>query len=176
MAQAQLLYVGTAQGITILSNPGHTDRWLTAGQELRTESIIAIHCASDNPLQAKAQSATTLYVTTDGGQTWEALDHGHIETPRHTLTLPGQPPASIRIAPTGHPERSADEEATWEPVATDSAATWQVLMNPDYHQDTVYAGTSDGDVLMSSDRGRTWTPIKRSLAAVQALAVGRVIS
>lgn len=178
MAQTQVLYVGTSDGIAILSNPGHTDRWLTADRELLTHTITALACASDTPMNAAAQTEHGMYITTDGGRSWKPDSTAPaLPTPSQTLTLAGQPAAVLRLAVNASSlERSADEGATWQRVAIDTTGTMTVLHAPAYHPDTAFLGTANGEVWRSSDRGRTWTRIKRDLPAVTAFAIGRIIS
>jgi photosystem II stability/assembly factor-like uncharacterized protein len=179
VAQAQLLYVGTQEGVAILSNPGRTDRWLTVGLELPAEQVIAVACQSDSPMDATVWTAAgAVHHTSDGGQTWEALTApGALPAPRVELVFAGGPPASIRVSADALGlERTADAGASWQRLELDSLGSWTVISAPAYHPDIAYAGTSQGDVWLSTDRGRTWNRIKRDLPPVTALAIGRVIS
>lgn len=179
MAQAQLLYVGTQEGVAILSNPGRTDRWLTVGLELPAEQVIAVACQADAPMEATVWTAAgPVHHTADGGQTWEALAApGPLPAPRVELGFAGGPPASVRVSADGLGlERSGDDGASWQRLELDSLGSWTVISAPAYHPDIAYAATSQGDVWLSTDRGRTWARIKRDLPAVTALAIGRVIS
>jgi len=179
VAQAQLLYVGTQEGVAILSNPGRTDRWLTVGHELPAEQVIAVACQADGPMNATVWTAAgAVYHTADGGQSWETLAApGALPAPRVGLEFAGGPPASVRVSADGLGlERSGDGGASWQRLEIDSLGSWTVIGVPEYHPDIAYAATSQGDVWHSTDRGRTWLRIKRDLPPVTALAIGRVIS
>ena len=177
MAQAQLMYIATTNGITILSNPGRTDRWLTVGQELAQLLIVSVACDHDDPMHAYAVTETVTYATLDGGQTWHETEQQQPGMVQQEYSFPGKPAAQLRINHSlGTPERSEDHGNTWQPVLTDSGGSWNVFTAPAYHQDTAYAATANGEVWTSTDRGRSWTLIKRDLAPINDLAIGRVIS
>ena len=176
MAQAQLMYVGTGEGLVMLSNPGRTDRWLTVGHELREEAIVAVACAADAPMQAVALGRSSAYRSADGGQRWDAQAVDSVAPPAVAYHFPGQPPAQLRLA--GEPaalERSADDGASWTGVELAAQGALTVLAAPAYHPDTAYAGTAGGEIWQSTDRGRSWTRIKAGLPPVLALAIGRLL-
>lgn len=177
MAQAQLLYVGTRAGITILSNPGRTDRWITVGVELPDHAIGALACAPDAPMQVTAWTATSVFGSIDGGQEWSELTAVQAPSlPATSFVFSGAIPAALRITSEGSLERSADHGTTWERVELESAGSWTVIAGPAYHFDMAYLGSANGEVWFSHDRGRTWSRVKRDLPPVTALAIGRVIS
>ena len=177
MAQAILLYVGTTSGVVVLSNPGRIDRWITVGQELAHEVVVALTCESDNPMQVAVQTEEGFFASADGGQSWTSPAPTPLPAPLMKYVFPGAPAATVRIVTgSSQPERSSDGEETWERVLVDSVGAWTVIVGPEFHADQAFAGTATGELLYSHDRGRTWTIIKRELPPVRAIAVGRALS
>lgn len=177
MAQAQLLYVGTTEGVAILSNPGRTDRWITVGIELLTQQLVAAACDPDAPMHASVWSASAQFTSTDGGQQWQQSPAEQPwPAPAGSLVFPGAPLAAVRLTDAGRLERSDDGGATWSTLAIDMAGSWSVIAAPPYHPDSAYLGSASGEIWLSSDRGRSWQRIKRDLPSITALAIGRVIS
>ena len=178
MAQAQLLYIGTTEGVVIASNPGRTDRWITVGISLPAEAIVGLICDTDGPMNATVWSSSAAWTTDDGGQTWHPVtEPTSSPAPRSALVFAGSPSAALRISGDGVTvERSADAGELWQTLELDSVGPWTVMAAPGYHPDTAYLGSADGAVWQTTDRGRTWQRIKRDLASVTALALGRVLS
>lgn len=175
MAQAQLMYVGTAEGLVIVSNPGRTDRWLTVGNELAGESILALACEAEAPMRAVAAAAGGAYLTTDGGQQWAAYEGAAPPAPASAYEFPAQPPARLRIAGEPPALERAGEDGAWADPPFAGAGAPAVIAAPAYHPDTAYVGTAGGEIWRSTDRGRSWTRIKRDLPPVQAIALGRLL-
>jgi photosystem II stability/assembly factor-like uncharacterized protein len=177
MAQAQLLYVGTTEGVAILSNPGRTDRWITAGLELPEQRIVAAVCDANAPMNVTVWSATAQFTSTDGGLQWQETPPDQaVPAPASSLIFPGAPPAAVRLTAAGVLERSDDAGASWSTVSIETAGSWTVIVAPAYHVDSAYLGSGSGEIWASTDRGRSWNRIKRDLPPITALAIGRVIS
>ncbi len=72
--------------------------------------------------------------------------------------------------------RSEDGGASWAPakVEGDLLGSVAVLMPSSYHMDIAWAGTDQGQLLRSDDRGRTWREVAREPAGVLSLAVVRL--
>jgi photosystem II stability/assembly factor-like uncharacterized protein len=73
--------------------------------------------------------------------------------------------------------RSEDGGASWQPptLATPLHGAITVLAPSSYHMDICWAGTSEGQLLRSDDRGRSWAEVAREPAAIRALSVQRLI-
>ncbi|HEY1017332.1 MAG TPA: hypothetical protein VGE07_31750 [Herpetosiphonaceae bacterium] len=175
MAQAQLMYVGTSEGLVMLSNPGRTERWLTVGNELAGESITALACEAEAPMRAVAASAGGLHLTSDGGQQWAPHEGEPPPAPAAAYDFPAQPPARLRIAGDPPALERAGDDGEWAAAAFEAAGEPAVIAAPAYHPDTAYVGTAGGEIWQSTDRGRSWIRIKRDLPPVQAIALGRLL-
>ncbi|MBA3945056.1 MAG: hypothetical protein H0X37_10900 [Herpetosiphonaceae bacterium] len=73
MAQVQILYVATANGLHQFANPGKSDRWRPVGEALNGEDVRAVVAAFDDPLTAYAGSGAGVAQTTDGGASWTTI-------------------------------------------------------------------------------------------------------
>jgi hypothetical protein len=198
MAKAGIVYVGTANGLVIYSDPGGIGRWRRVGQTLEGLTIRAIAAAD----------ALTLTVTIDGQAAQGSTDGGQSFAP---LAEAGPEPVGTRVATAHGPLdqvyprlmgasafarldgkrpvvlgagaggtmffRSEDDGIHWEPASLNGNTTIgkvTVIAPATYHIDTAWAGTEKGELLRSDDRGRSWEIIAREDAAITALAVVRL--
>ncbi len=180
MAKAGLVYVGTNDGMVMLSDPGATGRWRQVGHTLPGMAVQAIQAVT--ALELVVRTLQGYQRTTDGGQTWEALaELTTLPEPLSDVTLEGAPPARLRTAAVADGRRvvarSVDDGGTWEPATlpADRLLDVVVLAAAQYHPDVAWAGTTGGEVLLSKDRGRTWELVQEGLAPVQSLAAVRLM-
>jgi ligand-binding sensor domain-containing protein len=78
MAEVQVLYIATANGIVQLANPGTSHRWRPVGEALAGQDVLAVQASSVGPLVAYAGTPSGLYATHDGGATWELQREGAV--------------------------------------------------------------------------------------------------
>jgi photosystem II stability/assembly factor-like uncharacterized protein len=69
MAKAGIVYVGTAEGLAIYSDPGGSGRWRRVGLSLPGQAIEALIAA--DALSLLALGAGAAQRSEDGGQTWQ---------------------------------------------------------------------------------------------------------
>lgn len=294
MAKATLLFIGTDEGLVLLSDPAAQGRWLRSAHQLQGNVVQSVWVDPSNPLIVLVIADRHVLRSSDGGQTWQTVRiasdltataalYGDSRRPAlvyllvdnflfesrdagvtwRAMTLPGQCagcaidgngrlvvaaghqvlidgdqraqwtplgsplPGVIRMLVTspggagalcaltgGEVYAWAQEawrridglpgEATvcavlagatptllaaltdggivrgtlhaWEPtlVALPWASATTVLSPVGYHMDTVFASSAHGDVAISQDRGRSWTVVRRSLAAVRSVAAARL--
>ncbi len=179
MAKAGLVYIGTADGLVILSDPGATGRWRKIGHELVGQAVQAI--AAETALAVLVATPLGVLRSNDGGQTWNPAPEAEPPTaPVTEVTLLGNPPVQLRTVPMPDYlgiERRVNDELLWEGIALPAAqvANISVLALAHYHRDVVWAGTDAGEVLRSDDRGRTWELVIDGLAAILSLAAVRLM-
>lgn len=72
---------------------------------------------------------------------------------------------------------SEDGGANWQPstFVTPLQGAITILAPSSYHMDICWAGSDAGQLLCSTDRGRTWVELARESCAIRALAVLRLI-
>ncbi len=112
MAKAELVLIGTDDGVVLLSNPGGIGRWLKSAHALRGEAICATWAHPNDPTQLLCSSAHHLWRSVDGGQTWG----------RHA-----GPACQRIIASRSAPERiwACDGQTAYQSL--DAGTTWQAV-------------------------------------------------
>jgi hypothetical protein len=71
MAKAELVLIGTDDGVVLLSNPGGIGRWLKSAHAIRGHAIIATWAHPNDPTQMLCSDGTQLWRSVDGGQQWD---------------------------------------------------------------------------------------------------------
>ncbi len=108
----------------------------------------------------------------DGGLSWSGLNRSLPNLPvRRILRLPGGAGGMrVLLENFGAVEWAPGEKTAWRPVADETLATQEELRRTlrsllaapigpiAVAGDSIYAGSSDGRLWASSDRGRTWRP------------------
>src|SRR5688572_21195034 len=79
MAQVQILYAATADGLVQLANPGNSDRWRAVETALPGQDVLSVRASATNALHAFAGTAAGLYATRNGGAAW-TLEHPAVVT------------------------------------------------------------------------------------------------
>ncbi|GAC1641407.1 MAG: hypothetical protein NVS4B8_09730 [Herpetosiphon sp.] len=80
MAQVQIMFVATANGLIQLANPGKSDRWRTVGETFAGENIIAVAASPVDPLSVFAATSSAVMQTQDGGSDWNVVYTGAVTT------------------------------------------------------------------------------------------------
>jgi photosystem II stability/assembly factor-like uncharacterized protein len=163
MAKAGLLYVGTDDGLVLFSEPGAAGRWLRVGHVLRGELVRAVWASAESPLLVLAGTATGLYGSADGGQTWEA----GLAQPVVALAGERTAPQTVYLTTqAGDLYRSDDAGVTWargEPGAWPAGAPALPAPDPaDAHRVYVAVGAQ---VWSSGDGGVSWARYGEGLPA-----------
>ena len=71
MAEVQVLYAATAQGLAQLVNPGTSHRWRPVDRALEGQDVLCVRASLVEPLFVLAGTAAGLYATRNGGASWE---------------------------------------------------------------------------------------------------------
>ena len=79
MAEVQILYVATANGLTQFASPGTSHRWRAVDQALSGQEVLSVRGSATEPLQVFAGASSGLHVSRDGGASW-ALERPEIVT------------------------------------------------------------------------------------------------
>ncbi len=182
MAQAGIIYIATDDGLVTLSDPGGSGRWRQVGHTLRKHAISAV--VASNAMHLLVQTSSGAQQSSDGGMSWQPatetapLDH---RVPRDArVTLQGQPPVmlAVRLTSSGSLalQRSEDSGTTWQTVALTAPlqGTVTVIVTVPHHRDQAWAGTDAGELLHTTDRGRTWQQVLDGLPSIRSLAPTRL--
>jgi photosystem II stability/assembly factor-like uncharacterized protein len=94
-----------------------------------------------------------LFRSVDGGASWIRI----ADIVPFALAIDPRPPSTVYAG--GY--RSVDGGSTW--TATALATSFVLSLTVDAASGAVYAGTLNGEVLRSLDRGATWSPVGESL-------------
>ncbi len=165
------------------------------------DQVYTAPLASDDwqPLGAPLTGIRGIASTPDGGVLLAAAGALYHVLPDGTRTLvapedtraggalamlPGKTPTwlAAHVATDGSPQvlRSDDSGATWEPATLEgepppAIERVTVLATADYNRDYAWAGTANGLVLTSDNRGRSWRTLTGELAPVRAVVATRLI-
>lgn len=116
MAKAELVLVGTDDGVVLLSNPGGIGRWLKSAHALRGHAIMATWAHPNDPTRMLCSNTDYLWMSTDGGQTWEHSDG----------------PASVRmVASRATPDRIWAHDGQTAHLSHDAGQTWHRIASAD---------------------------------------------
>lgn len=111
----------------------------------------------------------------DGGATWHAAPDEAADITNTHVTLAGRNPVMLAIQ-NNSVVRSEDNGATRQQTTVDQPWDGEitVVVPARYHIDTAFAGTTAGQLAVSSDRGRTWHVIKSGLPAIRSIVAARL--
>lgn len=165
------LLCGATRGTRVLAAAGATI-WQTAtGTDWQTldgaPGDVAALAATDT--ETVALVGDTIWRLGSG---WQMQGNAPAGTPALAL-LAGSTPTLLAAHPGGI-SASTDFGQHWQGIP-DAPVDVSVLAPAPYHVDTLFAGTSTGQVFVSTDRGQTWRALRSGTAAVTAIAAGRLI-
>ncbi|PZC48173.1 MAG: Uncharacterized protein C1O27_001058 [Chloroflexi bacterium] len=181
------IYAGVEVGGVIASSDrGKTWRDLREGLHLDIHTLVS---APGNEDVLHAATGRGMFRSLDAGESWEAVNEG-LESIYMIPAMihPKDPQVLFTAASQGRPRywrreegadatmyRSKNGGDSWEPIMgglTDR--THGLVMgfaaDPD-NDDTIYAGTSDGEVLVSRNLGDSWSTFTEGLPSIYCLTV-----
>ncbi len=146
MAQVQILYVATADGLAQLANPGNSDRWRVVDQALAGQDVVAVRASAADPLVAVAGTAKGLHATHDGGTTWQ---------PVHDAAITALAAAADGIFYAGTSDNTilrSDDATTWTAIHTGLGSVRHLAILADERVAAVY-GNGQVEALLADG---TW--------------------
>lgn len=111
MAKAELVLIGSDDGVVLLSNPGGIGRWLKSAHAIRGHAIIATWAHPNDPTQMLCGDGSNLWRSIDGGQQWNQVDG---------------PACQHLIASRSTPERIWAHDGQHAYLSHDAGVTWQL--------------------------------------------------
>lgn len=85
MAQVQILYAATQDGVILFADPGATGRWRVVDRALGGANVVAVCASPIDPLHAAAATSDGIYETRDGGASWQ---HVHTAAMTGLVAMP----------------------------------------------------------------------------------------
>jgi photosystem II stability/assembly factor-like uncharacterized protein len=171
------LLVGYAQAGLFASNDG-AKRWFAVGAGLPS-GLRSVAVSPNRANRLFALAGTGLWTSGESGL-WVGSAPLALATSTALGVLGGANEAVLVGYGDQHNPygiaRSIDDGATWELSQVDEPlqAPLNLIHTAHYHIDTAWAGTADGRLLLSSDRGRTWKTIARDLGSIRAIEATRL--
>lgn len=183
----EILYVGIEEGGVYASDDeGKTFHSLNEG------IYRDIHQIRPFPTEPDLLLATTgdgLYRSTDRGGHWSHIQSGLTRSYTVPLLIESAPPHTMLVAAAAAPPpswdrgdrgadakifRSRDRGLTWQEIATGLSApqkgmVYCLLAHP-HHASQLFAGTTDGKIVVSMDHGDHWNLSAGGLPEVYSLA------
>ncbi|MCS6840587.1 MAG: hypothetical protein NZ699_14975 [Roseiflexus sp.] len=160
-----------ALGAQVLASDNHGATWELYGT-LLPDAPFALIAAPRAAETLCALVGGRVYVGERAG--WRLIDGMPGEAIAFTILASATPTLIAALADGGTARGSLDG---WEPAI--AAFPWTgaatVLTSARYHIDTAFVASAAGEVAMSTDRGRSWTLVRRGLAAVRDLVAARLM-
>ncbi|MFZ9857256.1 MAG: hypothetical protein ACO3F2_02825 [Roseiflexaceae bacterium] len=116
MAKAEIVLIGTDDGVVLLSNPGGIGRWLKSAHALRNHAIVATWAHPNDPTQMLCSDGTQLWRSVDGGQQWDSITG---------------PACQRLIASRSTPNRIWAHDGQTAYLSHDAGITWHILAPAD---------------------------------------------
>ena len=180
------VYAGVEVG-GVMGSVDRGDSWAELREGLQPD-VHSVACVLGPADRLYAATGVGFYRSQDAGASWETACEGLDELYSVPLAVhPGEPGTVFTSAARSRPRtwRTRDEGAEAKIYrSTDGAATWEAVMDglPDTlvaavdalavdGEGTVYAGLSDGRVLVGPSLAESWSVLAEGLGKVTALAV-----
>ncbi|MEN0050294.1 MAG: T9SS type A sorting domain-containing protein [Bacteroidota bacterium] len=124
-ADSDIIYVGTDDGNVQVTRDGGTT-WRLASTNLPNRYVTSVICDFDDPLKAyvtfsgyrKNDYLSHVFMTTNGGMTWEDISDNLPEVPVNDLIIDDQYPAVLYVATDLGVWRRNGQNAAWEQLGT----------------------------------------------------------
>ena len=178
------LYVSIEQGALLKSTDGgatFTELVFADESYVLNNDVHRVVCNPQNPDELFVPGGDGISHSTDGGATWE-----HLTTPTMRVGYPDAtfvaPDGTLITTGGGTPPnvwRTTGDAASTVARSRDGGHTWEALALPDLRGNieaatlvtwregyALLAGTTDGEVFASFDRGETWEQIAAGLAPI----------
>jgi photosystem II stability/assembly factor-like uncharacterized protein len=169
---ARRLYLGQADGVWTSSDAGAT--WERFGEQ-HPADLVALSLYQARPGLLYAVAAQGLYSCDSPAGRWQH-DASAPPAAGALASLAGQHPVLL-LAQAGGIARREDAGAIWTSAEIEGmpSGTIAVITPVGYHIDTAFAGSSGGQLTMSTDRGRTWLQLKQDLPPIRSVAAARLV-
>ena len=190
MQDGHTILAGTSDGVVLRSADGG-DHWASVSRGIPGVKVNVLASPASNPNTVYAGTDNGCAVSTDGGLTWEPRNGGLVATLSAGSLTPRIEIAAILPDPDSSASAilsllgqglyaTSDEGNHWQPLSALAGTQWIVSLAADQKTGRLYAGTSANGVLVSGDRGATWSTSGTGLSslfsvpgAINAITVAR---
>lgn len=160
-----------AVGVRIWSSADGGASWQHYGAALPSEARVLL--AAPGQSGVLYALADQLYRCGHASASWEPL----ASIGGDLLALLGGKTPVLLLGGADGLRRSEDAGANWSTAAPDTPWNGAIsaLAPALYHIDTAFAGSTGGQIAISTDRGRSWQHLRQDLPPVRAIAAARLI-
>ena len=151
-------YIGCNNGVILkTTDQGETWQQLTTGMEGEGVVFASLSFINNNIGWASVLPYAMVAKTTDGGQTWQyaSIIKDSASTWNQSVAFMDADTGLALLYPSGV-YRTIDGGATWNQVSAPSGEFVDIAFTP---QNNVIIGGSSGQVLQSTDAGKTWKAV-----------------
>lgn len=171
--EADTIYLGDRDG-SIWYSPDAGSSWTTFGSRLG-DPVAGLAELQAKPAQLFASAGGRAY--TIGQASSQQLPDLPAPAAGAIAALSGKVPALLLALADGAIARSDDAGASWAVAASESPAgeALSAIVPASYHVDYAFAGGGAGQLLSTTDRGRSWQVVKQDLPPIYSIAAARLI-
>jgi len=169
--EPQILYAGTL-GESLFTSADAGSTWIPKSVGLGSHKGVEVETVATNPRSSQTAYAGTcdgVFKSTNGGESWSAVNAGVASTDVRTLVIDPHEPETLFSGTWGYyhasttthqPEpggvfKTMDGGETWVALADLAGKNVATLAIDPHEPEIVYAGTTDG-VFWSTDGGSSW--------------------
>ena len=172
------LYAGTSAGVFKSADGG--GNWTAVNTGLTSTSVNALALDPTAPTTLYASAATlvgkyfysSVYKSTDGGASWNAVNTGLTNTQISTVALDPQTPTTVYAGTWGGVFKSTDGGGNWSAANTGlPGAGISVLVVDPLTPTTLYAGMESFGVFKSTDGGASWSAANTGLLTASPFSI-----
>lgn len=160
------LYAATDDGVFASIDGG--EHWQAAQAGLLSTQVLAVAIDPNTPRIVYAGTSAGVFKSIDGAHSWRPVNTGLPQRAVWALALGRGMPDTVYAGTLGGVFKSTDGGINWTAACSTRATVLAIAIDPEAPA-TVYAATGSigyrtggGEVVKSSDAGRTWRTLKSS--------------